>query len=162
MASAGAVNPLYRGLSPLTDTPITTAIQTLEKRDANAAWIGYENIYLGNLLASNGVRVLNGTYYHPNLEFWKRFDPSLRYLGIYNRYEHLLVHAADERQVRFKLIQADVVQLGISPCNPTLEEVGVEFHVFDSPQSQYSCLKLVERIPYPMVTFYVYQRADLE
>lgn len=161
LASAVAVNPLYRGLSPLTSGPLATAVARLHDRDSQGVWVVYDNVLFADYLASQGVQVLNGTYYYPNLKFWSRFDPGHRYAGIYNRYEHIeFVPAGDQNAIEFVLLFGDWIQIGVSPCNPLLGQLRVQYYVFTSPAETVSCLSLAKKVEYPNLTLYIYQRGD--
>ena len=157
MGSTLYINPLYRGLSPLQNEKANAVIQKVN--NPPSAWMVYQNGQLANYLAGNGVRVLNGTYYTPNLEFWSKFDPDHQYTDVYNRYAHIIASPIkDPQQVVFELIQMDVVHLKISPCNPHLAEVGVNYFSFAEPQNDYACLSYVDKIEMHKNTVYIYKR----
>jgi hypothetical protein len=154
------VNPFYRGLSPLLGSQIAEAIQRIQQENPQAAWVVYDNFQFGNYLAANGAHVLNGTYYYPNLEFWSHFDPNHRYEKIYNRYAHILVSAADNSKIKFKLQQNDLVQMNISPCSSIFDELGIKYYVFFAPPPDSTCLTKIKEIDYPKLSIYIFKSTD--
>ena len=161
LISTFLVNPLYHSLSPLRDEKFVEVIDPIRAQDPQAAWAVYDSLILGNYLASNGLKVLNGTYYYPNLSFWSQFDPAGEYEDIYNRYEHVVLLPSDEvDEIEFLLPQSDVIQIKISPCNLLLKKLGVKYYLFSSPPVYASCLTQVERIEYPNMKIYFFKRDD--
>lgn len=156
LGSSLYVNPLYRGLSPLRNEALVTAVKTVE--DPQAAWLTYNNVALANYLAANGVKVLNGTYHTPNVAFWSQFDPSGQYLEVYNRYAHILATPiTDPDKIEFNLFVADTIEIKISPCNPLLARLGVDYFTFKSPVD-YACLSPVEALEFTDLSIYIYAR----
>lgn len=160
LISTYAVNPLYRGLSPILSNEVSTEIQILHKENPQAVWLGYGDVILGNFLAANGVRVLNGTYYYPDLGLWQRFDPSQRYDTIYNRYAHILAIPSTNTQIEFRLFRPDIVELDISPCSPVLQDLGIKYYVFLSLPPKNTCLSEVDKIDFPNTIVYIFERTD--
>ncbi len=157
LGSSLYVNPLYRGLSPLRNAELVAAIKGVE--NPQAAWLTFNNNGLANYLAANGVKVLNGTYYSPNLAFWSQFDPSGQYLEVYNRYAHILATPiTDPDKIEFNLFTADTIEIKISPCNPLLARLGVDYFTFKSPPVGYACLSPVESLKYTGLSIYIYAR----
>ena len=154
------VNPLYRGLSPLLGNHISKTLQGLQQEDPQAAWVVYGDFQFGNYLAANGARVLNGTYYYPNLEFWSSFDPKHRYEKIYNRYAHILVLPEENSKIKFKLRQNDLVQMNISPCSTILDDLGIKYYLFFAPPVENTCLIKVKEIDYPKLSIYIFKSTD--
>jgi len=161
LVSTFNVNPLYRGLSPLRDVRIVEGIRDIKEADPQAGWVVYDRLSYANYLASNGIRVLNGTYLYPNINFWSRFDPEHKYIDIYNRFSFInVIASADPTEMEFLLPSATMVQLEISPCNPLLKEIGVKYHVFFIPKPEISCLSLIKKIEFPSWILYVYERTQ--
>ena len=159
LVSTCSVNPLYRGLSPLRSSEISSVIRRIHNENPDASWISYGNILFGNYLAANGAQVLNGTYYYPNLDFWHAFDPERKYENVYNRYAHVLISSTDNN-LEFELPQGDVVKMKISPCNTELQKLNVKYFLFTSEQDTTSCLTQIERVEYPNMTLYIYERTN--
>jgi hypothetical protein len=159
LISTGSVNPLYHGLSPLHDDKLLKLIEMID--DPQAGWVTYDSILsrnLSNYLASNGIKVLNGTYYLPNISFWTLFDPDHKYVDLYNRYAHVSVNpSTDPDSIDFDLVRIDHIRLTISPCNPRLMESGVKYHIFQAPNNDFSCLSFIDKVVYPNVQYYIYE-----
>lgn len=156
--SSAQVNPIYRGLSPLQNSEV---ISELPARKNDVVFASYYP-WLTNYLAANGFRVLNGTYYFPNVDFWHSFDPNGDYLHIYNRYAHIfLTHTNDPDQITISLMQQDVVQIEISPCNKKLEEIGVNHFLSNFPLENVSCLNEKSVIRLPNTTLYIYENPSV-
>ncbi|MCQ2990017.1 hypothetical protein NLO72_12345 [Pseudomonas tremae] len=47
-------------------------------------------------LLASGTKVVNGTFYYPQTTIWRQLDPESIQVDIYNRYQHLTFHAANE------------------------------------------------------------------
>lgn len=153
--SSAQVNPIYRGLSPLQNSEV---IYELPARKNDVIFASYSS-WLTNYLAANGFRVLNGTYYFPNVDFWRSFDPNGDYMHFYNRYAHIfLTPTNDSDQITISLMQLDVVQIEISPCNKKLEEIGVNHFLSNFPLENVSCsLNEKSVIRLPNTTLYIYE-----
>jgi hypothetical protein len=153
------INPLYRGLSPLRNEKFLNIIEPIKNKDPQAGWVVYGNYYMAPYLVSNGIRVLNGDYFYPNLSFWYRFDPQHKYVDIYNRYSTVnVVDSPSPQKIQFDLIRKDAIQLEISPCNPVLEEVGVKYYLLSELRPDLACVSLIDTIEYETGNFYVYER----
>jgi hypothetical protein len=139
---------------------ISKTLQGLQQEDPQAAWVVYGDFQFGNYLAANGARVLNGTYYYPNLEFWSYFDPKHRYEKFYNRYAHILVLPEENSKIKFKLQQNDLVQMNISPCSTILDDLGIKYYLFFAPPLENTCLMKVKEIDYPKLSIYIFKSTD--
>ncbi|WP_322509882.1 hypothetical protein [Anaerolinea sp.] len=154
------VNPLYRGLDTLLSSPLSIALKQGGDHDQkNSAWVVYDNLILAQYLAANGVRVINGTYYSPNLEFWRKFDPDGSYADIYNRYSHVLFRSVNGDTVSFTLVQGDVFSVNINPCNTIIRDLDVRYYVF-TQQVSYACLTFIDSVDFPNMPVYIYKRLD--
>ena len=159
LATSFPINPIYRGLSPLHNDQITQLINQVKSKDPNAVMAVYNSHILGNYMAANGMRVLNGVYYYPNLELWSKFDPEHKYLYVYNRYGYIYLEPlADQQKVEFKLLGGDSYQIEVSPCNPIFKGIGVNTFLSTTSMSDFSCLSLLEKIDFPNLTLYAYNR----
>ncbi len=156
-ASSYHVNPLYKGLSPLLYSDLSYAIRKINEVDKNkSAWVTYENIYLGNYMAANGVRVLDGTYYSPNIDFWKIFDVENQYGNIYNRYAHAVIKDGPDDSITFELNNPDTFTMNIDYCNPKLKNLKIKYFVLRYIENSH-CLNNIYVINYPY-PIYIYER----
>lgn len=158
IVSSAQVNPIYRGLSPLHNAQI---IANLPTRNEHVIFASY-HLWMANYLAANGYRVLNGTYYLPNLEFWRLFDPGGNQLHIYNRYAHVALAPSNNPDIAtIALMHNDVVQLEISPCNQKLREIGVMYFLFNFPPNNATCLQQKNMVKVNSYTFYIYENPSI-
>ncbi|MBE3144064.1 MAG: hypothetical protein IMZ61_09100 [Planctomycetes bacterium] len=154
------VNPLYRGLDTLLSSDLAIALNQIRAQDQQeGAWVVYDTLNLSNYLAANGVQVVNGSYYYPNLEFWRKFDPDSSYADIYNRYANVLFRPADGDAASFTLLQADVFSVDVNPCSTIMRDLDVQYYVF-TQQVSYACLFHVNTVDFPNFPIYIYKRSD--
>lgn len=153
------VNPLYRGLDVLLSSDLSMNIKRIRDHDQDGIWVVYDSLVLANYLAANGVHVVNGTYYYPNLEFWRKFDPDGFYVDIYNRYSHVLFRSADGEAASFTLVHADVFSVNVNPCSAIMRNLDVDYYVF-TQQVSYPCLFLLNVVDFPNSPIYIYRRSD--
>ena len=158
--STFSVNPISIGLAPILKSDFSTTIQELRKTEPTTAkWVAYDSVILGGFLAANGAPVLDIAYPYPDMKLWQQFDPSQKFIDVYNRQGHAVFQSGDSNQASFTLKQEDLFYVQISPCSPTMKQVGVVFYVFTRPVS-YSCLEDVAKVKYPKMPLYVYKRIE--
>ena len=66
------------------------------------------------MLMASGFSVLNGVHYYPQIQLWKKLDPSGKMNSIYNRYQHLCFDVdtfSDTLAYRIKNPRVDVVMV---------------------------------------------------
>ncbi len=115
IVSGLTVNPLSKGLGAIYDKQITQQIIRMNKNDPGKTWAALDSIFHGNLLIALGCKSFNGVNYYPDFEKLARLDPENRYSDVYNRYAHINVKISDSPGVSFKLEQADLYIMSISP-----------------------------------------------
>lgn len=123
VVSGLTVNPISRGISPITNTEISKVIQEIKKEDENALWVGNSNIS-GQYLIANGINCLNGVNSYPNFKWLNIVDPEEKYNEVYNRYAHIHIKFGDE--TNFELLVADAYQATLTYKN--LEELGIKYY----------------------------------
>jgi hypothetical protein len=151
------VNPLYQSTDIISKTPLSLAIQRIANQDDHR-WVSDEGA-MENIITINGARSLNGVYAYPQLDLWKSLPVEE---DIYNRYAHTnFVFDRDtstNTPTTLKLIGGDNFGIYTEPCGDFLREKDVKFILtavmFDVSES---CLALEEKVPYPTLTFYIYQ-----
>lgn len=158
--SSLCVNPLYRGLSPLLNSPFSYGIEEVDRKVPEGSWIFYDELFLENYLQANGKTSLNGTYQVPVVEYWNQFDSDGKYENIYNRYAHVLVsNSEDEDQAMFVLSQPDLYYLMINPCNDLLHQMNINKFIFNVPQT-HKCLDFERKIDLEQNSLYIYIRKE--
>jgi len=156
------INPLQIGLKPIMNETFSSLIQSINaKNSINDKWVVYDNIYLSNYLAANGAHVLTGTYLYPDLSLWQKFDPEQKFVEIYNRYSHVTFSETDINDINFSLMQADVINVNINPCNSLLQSLGVKYVIFTKQTSSYSCLNELYYINYPNQSIFIYEYKNI-
>ena len=124
------VNPIQKGLSVLTEKPVSKEIQKIVKEDSeNNLWVVDDtNFYIPNYVLANGARVINSTNIYPNMELYKTIlgeeeankkETKL----IYNRYAHVNLEIAKENKV--ELLYSDSIKIYIT--TEKLKELAVRY-----------------------------------
>jgi hypothetical protein len=86
------VNPVQLGTGNFSKLELVTTVQELKLLEPESLWVGEgDGSISGQMLVSQGVRTLNGTYVYPALDYWRKLDPEGKFLTAYNRYAHLFV-----------------------------------------------------------------------
>ncbi len=108
---AGAfVNPIQLGDAGIYESQIGKEILEITEYDSEGLWLvdsmGYP---YNNLPILFGAPTVNSTSVYPNLELWRKLDPSGTYDIIYNRYAHITAEIIPEGQENgyFHEISAD-------------------------------------------------------
>jgi len=131
---ATRVNPVNRGLAPLTKTSALSVIEKIRQSFPDAQWIAFDGTHQSALLLAAGVNVLSGPKMLPDLDFFHELDPGGRDLNIYNRFAMDVFHLARKPDVvRFILINSGAFHVIVHPVNPVLRKRDVRFFVFSTP-----------------------------
>lgn len=157
--SSYRINPLYRGLDAISNSPLSHQIQKIE--DANqekSRWVSYDNFFIGKFLVANGVRALDGVYLYPQLELWEKFDPERKYFSAYNRYAHVVFSENVPGKVEFVVSRPDTFIVKINPCNKILLKLNVKYFVF-LKKAKYPCLEEIKK-EFPALPLYFYERGS--
>lgn len=85
------VNPIAKGIKPLTGHPLEQKISEIVEEDPDAYWLALDNNFLASIGIANGAKVLNAVNYYPDFGKWKPIDPEGEEIDIYNRYAHINV-----------------------------------------------------------------------
>lgn len=97
IAIAGlTVNPIARGIKPLTGHPLEQEIHKIAEEDPEAYWLAIDNEYLASIGIANGARTLNAVNFYPDFEKWNRVDPEGKDSFTYNRYAHINISLTDK------------------------------------------------------------------
>lgn len=107
------VTPISSGLESLTEKPAAKKIQEISQADPDAKWIGYGNIISGQYLIANGASCITSTNYIPNMDLWRKLDPTGVYNDVYNRYSHISLNFV-EGETSFRLLGSDHFALDLS------------------------------------------------
>ena len=131
ISSNGLVNPIMRGLGPITGSAAYAEISKLHAADPQAKWIAYGDHVTGQFIKTTGATVLNGTKIVPDLEFWRQLDPAGAFDSVYNRYAWIIcVPRVFPEEVRFELLQMEFYSVDLPPGLKPLRDAGYDYYVF--------------------------------
>jgi hypothetical protein len=153
LTSAG-VNPVYKGMSVLTNTPLSLQIQKLAAHN-DGRWVT-EGLIWEQFPQMNGAPSLSGVYSYPQLNLWHSIDRG-KQGAIYNRYAHaeFVINRSGENETSLKLVGPDHFQVRTNACSGFLRENNVHFLLTTQAVSA-PCTNLIQTIPYPATKFYIY------
>jgi hypothetical protein len=144
-------DPLYRGLSPLTKSPITQAIKTYPD---NGAWVVLDNRLFINFPVMAGRHSLNSVDFYPQLKLWSQLDPAGKYQYVYNRYAHVVFEDDPQLNAPFELKYTDEIYVKFQPCRPFLQTKAK--YVLSPKKLTSSCLTYKQSVNLPATSFYIY------
>ena len=118
MCVAGlTVNPLCRGISPITNHPLSAFVAARAEEEPEARWTAVgTDFVVNNFLMANGAKVLGATNFYPDVERWKLLDPSGQYNDVYNRYTNQQIVFAEEATWPEKKLE-DGICLHLNPAD---------------------------------------------
>ncbi|HUK13450.1 MAG TPA: hypothetical protein VLW17_09105 [Thermoanaerobaculaceae bacterium] len=125
----GLVNPVTRGLRPLTGTRLSHEVSALTGQAPGARWVAYGHPALADYLKATGAPVLNGTKVVPPLRDLRILDPEGANKGVYNRYAHVAFEVRDSPRASFTLTASDGYAVGLNPASDLMPALGVRFVV---------------------------------
>jgi len=154
---ATRVNPVNRGLAPLTETSALPAIEKIRREDPGARWVAFDGVHQSALLMAAGADVISGPKTLPDLDFFHELDPTGRDSEIYNRFSLDIFHIAQNPEsVGFSLINSGACNVWIHPANPALRKRNVRYFVFPAPVGDPAALDLQPFIRMPDRHIWIY------
>ncbi len=119
-------NPLaIGGAAYLHDNPLAQKILEIDRAEGgDTTWVAFGRDDLPNLFRAIGVRALNGAQPLPQLELWRRIDPTRSQQNVYDRYAHIAFVADRTPSPRFQLLSQDYVIVHIRPDSPAFRALG--------------------------------------
>lgn len=146
--SAGFVNPLYQGLSPLNNSNFGNELKDVNRSEnpGNKKWIVYDSMFWGNYLAAQGIPTINGTHLYPQLKLWEKYDNGGKYLSNYNRYSHIIFEESNTDDVSFRNPTNDSLTVKVNPCNLFIKELNVNLVLSENNLSVYTCLIKIRQV----------------
>lgn len=124
--SGMTVNPIQRGIAPVTESAFATALADVLEQDPDATVMAEGPWYYANLCAALGAPTIGTTNMYPDMAFWHTVDPTGAYDEYYNRYAHVNAYLVEGESVVSQLTQ-DSVSLGLSA--DLLDDLGVTYLV---------------------------------
>jgi hypothetical protein len=159
--SNGLINPIMRGLGPLTESAAFQEVDKIRAADPEAKWIAYGDYVTGQLLKATGASVLNGTKFIPDLPFLRQLDAKGGYETIYNRYAWIICSIqVFPEEVSFTLLQNEFYTIHLPPGLPILREAGYHYYVFSTEwrDALFYDFSLVAKTP--SNNFWIYRRSE--
>ncbi|HSN06973.1 MAG TPA: hypothetical protein VLV82_06455, partial [Candidatus Angelobacter sp.] len=70
------VNPLYRGLGPLTHGPLASTLDALAQREGSTKWVDLAGGSPSAVITASPEQLLSGMTYYPTRAVWERLAPT--------------------------------------------------------------------------------------
>jgi hypothetical protein len=157
-----SVNPLVDGMSQTRESSIVTTAKSIDsEQDGAGAWVG-ETYVIASLLTTAGVQNLSGVNLYPNVPAWELIDPDREYENAWNRYSQAVwAFDVSSKAPVVRLVQTDMVEVIINPCDPVLDKFNVR-HLVTPRQMQGSCLSAPLEVVGPEgVPAFFYERSPV-
>lgn len=155
IASTLQVNPLYKGLTPLTDSQLGNKLSAIARQQSDKRWISYDTLTNGTLVA-NGINSLGGTHLYPQFDLWEILDPNQSKLKTYNSYANVSFSLSTTNDIEISRPGTGAINVKVSPCNPVLKQLNVGFVVLNK-QEKYNCLIKIDELLFPAKQIFIYQ-----
>ena len=156
------VNPVQRGLDPLTRSPLRAAVDSvLSEAPAGAGWVAFEaDATVRGTLTAAGVDNLAGVSPYPDRPAWRVLDPALAHQEDWNRYAHVsFATGAPGSAPAFTLRAPDDLVVTLDPCSPALRRLGVRYAVTQGAGIG-PCARPVARVRHGRSDVVVYRYGD--
>ena len=120
------VNPLYRGLGPLTHGPLSTALQKLISTEGPARWVDLARGGAGPVISASGNELLSGLTYYPDPTVWAHLAPGQE-IDWNNFAKYTWVFDAAARPAQLSPIKGSAQQLNIDLCSPDVAFLDINY-----------------------------------
>ncbi len=120
------VNPIVTGADSISNHSIVIEGKKLAEKDPDGLWVATNSTFTQQLLLANGLKVINGVNFYPDIEKWKIIDPDSKYQDIYNRYAHINIQLTDG-DTSLSLNTPDSLTVELNPSK--LKELGIQYLV---------------------------------
>ncbi|RYC67665.1 DUF7657 domain-containing protein [Spirosoma sordidisoli] len=141
------LNPVSKGLTPITDHVLYRTVQDIHKQDPAGKWAVFGGQFVSYLITATGVDLLSGVKYIPPRTTLKVLDPTMKRDSAYNRYAHTIYNSYIDGKdsVIIQNTFEDGYVVAMDPCSPRFKQLNVKYIVFDKqPQPvETRCMKLV-------------------
>ncbi|HSU30972.1 MAG TPA: hypothetical protein VLJ11_07035 [Bryobacteraceae bacterium] len=128
----GAVNPVEHGLGVILDSSLYKFVRQHQELLGGKWMVFSDSVVPSGFLAATGSDVYTGMHFLPDIDHLSLFASKGLDTQIFNNGTYLVAHPlyANERS-SFQRIQGDVVRWNISPLNPLLKQLGIQYLAFD-------------------------------
>jgi hypothetical protein len=132
----GNVNPIERGLTVITGSPLYAFVQT-HKSLLDGKWLVYSDSPVSTgFMASMGFQVYTGTHYCPDIDHFPIFRRYGLNTTLLNRLGYLDAHPLKPGEAStVSLDNPVVVRWSVAPTAPILKQIGIKYVAFDSVAS---------------------------
>jgi len=144
------VNPLYVGLGPIYNSPISDKIKSLSSD--KDTWAAANNIVIENLPQISDRHAITGVVGYPSNAFWKA-NSGMSNDFVYNRYAHVFMTSNDSSD-SLLLLGPDLFAVA-GGCERKITSQ-INYIVSASPLSG-ACDHLIDKLSYPQMTLYFYR-----
>jgi hypothetical protein len=146
------LNPVAKGLSPITEHVLYRTVQEIHQRDPNARWVVNGSQYISYLTTATGVKLLSGVKYIPARNITSVLDPQMKRDSAYNRYAHTVYQSYVDPTKPDSVIMINNFEDGclvaMDPCSPRFKKLNVKYVIFDKqPQVvEIRCMKEISTL----------------
>ena len=154
------VNPVYRGLEPLTDSPLIEEIRRLGVAEPESAWVIAGGITFENIPVAAGVQTVTGASPYTQVDWWRTLDSSDETDAVADRSAHVSAVITDAGS-SIELRGVNHIELQFDPCSRFAETSDVGFVVSVAEETS-PCLQLESRVAFERVSFQFYRVVDPE
>ena len=154
--TASRINPFHNSLAPITKNAI---VEVIDKHDPERSrpWATFSaTAQVRGIMVSTGARVESAVSPYPDLEFWRRFDPSGKFEQQWNRYGHVHFVVGDGEPVLTNP-QSDVINVSFEPCGRN-SPLGLGTYLIESDPALVPCARVLEKIEYQSANWYLLVR----
>ena len=112
--AGGFVNPLCRGISPITNHPLSDTLQEIREEDPEARFLCVDDSWpITEFLLANGVKTINATNFYPAGDY-EIIDEKKEFTDAYNRYCHESIQLY-EGDLSIEVLHTDSILIHMNP-----------------------------------------------
>jgi hypothetical protein len=120
-----SVNPIARGLQPLTDKQVFRQALAAQANIPDPQWVVFGDAYVSQAFVANGFTTLGGNKFIPDPDQMLVLDPGGNSSNVWNRYARIKFVVAESHLATFELVHTDSYKIFINPCSDQLKRIGV-------------------------------------
>ena len=154
------INPLQVGIPELLDGDVRDAVDRIQAElPVDAGWMSYtSNLLVRGALTASGVNALSAVSPYPDEDAFSILDPTRQYEDVWNRYAFVyFAPGLPDTEPSFLLNQPDSLTVTLNPCDPRLDQLGVEMIVAENPLND-SCVALLDVVESGDARLHFYRR----
>ena len=158
------INPIAKGLSPITEHLLYQKVREIHLQDPTARWTVMSDVqnrpYVTYMVTATGVNQLSGIKFIPDFKTMRTLDPTAKRDSAYNRYAHTVytsyINGTDSTIIVNQFEDGYLVAL--DPCSPKLKKLNAKYFIFEkTPQAvETRCMTQVATLG----SLTIYKRTD--